>query len=299
MKTEQLIPPLRDLPAGRLAQRKQHLVDEVSRRPGDSWLRSPWRALSLTLGMREKPVVLVKRRQIIAAVALAAAVSALAATATLGGAARQKYDAVPAANVEDVIAQVQQSFGDGIIQSASVDGSTVNINLADAKLDSATVGGFEATILAHAVSDWQGAHGETPVTQLSLVPFSATGTKGQAQVESINSPSAATPLPSGACETAAQSTPSSLTVVSAQQLPYAGGTCVFKVQTSGDPSAAAVAVSDAKSNAIQNASDYPSLIEVDDPSGNPQIVLTWVPSINGAGEGRLFVRPGLSSPLHL
>lgn len=296
MKTEQLIPPLRDLPAGRLAVRRQHLLAETAPQPDTSWLRSRKRIFSPKVGIHG--TVLSRRRPIIAALVLAAGGSALAATATLGGAAQQKYNAVPAANVAGVIAQVQRAFGDGLIQSASVDGSSVGVNFAASKSDSVTVAGFEAGVLAHAVADWQRAHSKASITQMSLGEMSSSGIQGQPQVESINGASTATPLASGACEAAAQNARVPLTIVSARTLPFAGGTCVIKVQTSGDPNAAAVAISDAKSSAIQDVNDYPSLIEVDDSNGNPEIVLTWVPSINGAGEGRLYVRPGLSSTLH-
>ncbi|HZC22030.1 MAG TPA: hypothetical protein VE866_01735, partial [Candidatus Binatia bacterium] len=260
MKTQQLIPPLRDLPAGRMAVRKQHLLAETIPQPDTSWLRSPKRILSLKIGVHG--TVLSRRRRIIVAVVLAAGGSALAATSTLGGAAQQKYDAVPAANVAAVIAQVQQTFGDGLIQSASVDGSTLAVNVATSKSDSVTVAGFEAGVLAHAVADWQGAHGKASVTQVSLVEMSQSGTQAQPQVESINSASTATPLARGACEAVAQNARASLTIVSARTLPFAGGTCLIKVQTSGDPNAVAGAIADAKSNAIQNPNDYASLIEV-------------------------------------
>jgi hypothetical protein len=248
-----------------------------------------------------------RRRFLIAAVSLGAAAAGVAATGTLVGAAPQNHGkvpvaqadkAVPAASVNDVISQVQAAFGDGIIQSAAVSGTKITINAASPEDADAVIAGFEAAVLAHAVADWQVTHGQTPITSFAALQANGEAVDGMA-TEAIGGDASASPLPSGTCETGAQQTPGLLVVADAATLPFAGGSCVIKVQTSGDPDAAAAAVATALSDGVAALRDYLYLIEVEDASGSPQLIFTWVPGVGtGPGEGSEYVRPGIISASH-
>jgi hypothetical protein len=246
-----------------------------------------------------------RSRGLIAAVAVVFAAAVAAVSASLGGAASQKTvpvasadNAAPAASIADLVSQVQSGFGDGLIQSASADGTTLNVTVAPAGDASATVADFEAAVLAHAVADWQSAHGQSPVVSFSEVTPDGRSASGLPTVL-VGSDSSADSLTSGTCESAAENTPTSVTVVSAATLPYAGGTCVLKVQTSDSPDAALNAVANGMSSVIPQLRNYPYLIEAQDLNGVPQVILTWVPgSGDGHGEGSAYVRPGVSAAVH-
>lgn len=285
MKNEDELPPLRDLPTDHLARSGHHRLAGIGHEPGFS--RSRWRRLAFS------------------AVVAAAALSAVIASAVPGSrasATHPKYTAARAASVADVISQVQDAFSDGLIRSASIQGSTLDVAIATPQEDSETVSRFEAAVLGHAVADWQGANGQSQVAKVQTVVPSGTPFAGLASGEPIGLDSSATPLASDSCERVASQAPASAAVL-ARTLPFAGGTCIIKVETSADPIVAAPAMADALSEAIADPSSYPYLIEVDDPSGTPQIVETWVPGTGAGGnggQGGLYVRPGLpgGSSLH-
>jgi hypothetical protein len=260
------------------------------------------------LDMRlNRRVLFAHRSWLIGLATLAVAVLGLAARATLGGAAPQEHGVVPvssadqaksASSVSEVIAQVQTSFGDGLIRTAAVQGATLKVDLAPNDEPSALTAEFESAVLAHAVADWQRNNGQTPITEFSSIGVDGQPISGMA-TEVIGSDAVGDSLAPGTCEGAAQQTPASLVIVSASTLPYAGGTCIITVETSGDPNLAAQDVGRALSGAIQAPNAYPSLIEVDDLSGTPQLMLSWLPGSGvGNGEGSTYVRPGLTSHVH-
>lgn len=244
-------------------------------------------------------------RVVVFAVLSVVAASTAATTAALGGSGPKSVpiasadQAVSATSVGDVIAAVQARFGDGFIQSASIAGSTVRVNVAKPDVTwASTIGGFEAAVLAHAVADWQRGNAQTAATTFSAVAPNGQPTTGMV-TDFIGADSNATPLAAGKCESVAQQTPASLAVAYAATLPFAGGTCIVKVRTTGDPNAAAAAVATAMTNEIPTPTDYPYLIEVDDSTGTPALIFTWVPgSGSGLGEGGEYVRPGLTSASH-
>jgi hypothetical protein len=246
-----------------------------------------------------------RRRGLLALTAVGVAVAVAAVGASLGGAASHKNVRVagadnpaPAASIASLISQVENGFGDGLVQSASANGTTLNVTVAPTDDASATVADFEAAVLAHAVADWQSAHGQSPVASLNEVTPDGSSASGLPMAQ-IGSDASADSLTSGTCEGAAQDTPASVTIVSAATLPYAGGTCVLKVQTSDAPNAAMNNLANGMSNAIPQMRNYPYLIEVQDQKAVPQIILTWVPgSGDGKGEGSAYVRPGVNAAVH-
>jgi hypothetical protein len=248
-----------------------------------------WRRHSLT-SRRVKTYALV-------AVAAAAATAA-ALTATIGGAAVTR-----AQTVNDVVSQVQNSFGDNRIASASAGGSTltVNLNLPVSDPTSFVRGTFEAQVLASAVSDAAAASQEEPVTALIYRDASGNQLEGTpASGDAVGSAPNVAPLASGACqaaaqaiESAAQAAQTSLVAASVKTLPFLGGTCVFEFQTS-DPSgfaASAPTTVDKLVNTIGNPNDRPYLVQVDDENGAAQFVDGWVPGFGG----RTWIHPGLST----
>jgi hypothetical protein len=310
MKTEQMIPPLRDLPSGRLVARKEHLLAEITHGSESAWQRLPHLGVRQILSPDGVGSVFRGRRRVVIGLGLAAAISIVAVTVTLGGTARfggaagQKYASVSAANVNDVITQVQSGFGDGLIQSASVSGSTVTVQVKAPDRSSQALAGFEAAVLGHAIADWQAAHGQTAATDLRSLA-NGQDLSGMA-FDVIGNDASASPLPSHTCESAAQNAPASVNVVSARTLPFAGGTCVFKLEAT--PANAVAAGSDivsAMSSVLPAGTatnDYPWLVEVDDASGSPLIVSTWVPGLGGGvGAGTAYIQPGLpgADSLHM
>lgn len=222
--------------------------------------------------------------------------AALWVTAAFGRTARLTPQSVSAATVPDVVAQVQAAFSDGMLDSASLSGPELTVQTTASGTSAEAWAGFEAAVLAHAVADWQVAHGQTPLTELR-----ANGATGQSlsglAADSIGGDSVSSPLPDSTCEDAAQNVSSSVSVMSARTLPFAGGTCVFKLDaTSADAVAAGNQMSSAMAHALPSgatANDHPWLIEVDAPTGSPLLVVTWVPGLDGVGSGTAYVRPGL------
>jgi hypothetical protein len=191
---------------------------------------------------------------------------------------------------------VQASFGDGRILSASVEGSTLSVKLVAPDGPSLASATFEAQVLAHAVRDWMSSNGQAPID--SVIYLDANGTPLQDSPQGgdpvANDPTVA-PVTGTACDSAAQAAQAaqaSLSIVSARALPFLGGACVFAFQTS-DPSSFA---SDAPItigklvNTLGDPNERPYLVEVDDQSGIPQFVASYVP---GEG-GQAYVKPGLS-----
>lgn len=245
-----------------------------------------------------------------AAAVLAAAVAgaALGVIASRGGAAPLPTSLKHAKDVNAVVSQVQRSFGDRRIVSASVDGSLLTVKLsvphprdvgtADT-IESKAV--FEAQVLAHVVADWMRSHGQQPITTVRyrnadgrVVP--ATSVNGDPVENDAN----LSPLASGKCEAAARTaaaTTAALKLVSAKTLPWMHGTCVFMFETA-HPLAGSDATMGLMEKIIPAIGGPPNLrpwfFELDtDRSTESLDGASWMP---GSG-GSTWARPGLGYPL--
>jgi hypothetical protein len=248
------------------------------------------------------------RRRILAAALIAAvfAGAALGVVATRSGAAALPDSLKQAKDVNAVVAQVQQSFGDRRIVSASVEGSLLTVKLSvpypndvGAAYENKAV--FEAQVLGHAVADWQRAHGQQPITTVryrdtngrSLLGWSLNG-------DPIESDPNVSPLAPGTCDsaaTAAAAGQASLTLVSAKTLPWINGTCVFVFQTA-DPAAGSAAAADMLQRIILSIGHPPNVrpwfFELDAKGSNSGLTNAgWMPD----GDGFTAARPGLTYPL--
>lgn len=230
--------------------------------------------------------------------AVIAAVTALTMT-SLGGASGTPSETTVADEVNALTTQAKAAFGDGGLVSASPNGSLLTVTLGNLPNSTTpTVGSFEAQVLAEAVSNWMAAHGLGPLTMIHYVDATGAPIDGNALYDSVGQLPNVAPLDSTACQSAAAAA-SSLQVVSATTIPLAGGTCVMKLQASDTASFAASApgvLHDIKA-ALPNPGDYPILIEVDDASGNPLAISTWMPAIGGGGQSGLWIKPTLNTPL--
>lgn len=218
----------------------------------------------------------------VAAFALASAVVGTAISATASG----------GPGIGGLVSQVQRSFGDGRLVSASVSGSTLNTTLAVPDEPSAVSATFEAQMLAAAVHDSIGQAHITAVEYTSSNDAMLQG-YGPDPVGSTTSPAG---LGTGACNSAAQAAEAadaSLTVASVLTLPYAGGACVFKFQSSDPSSFASNAPLTIGTlvNAMGNPNERPYLVEVDDQTGIPQFVDSYTPNAGGV----TYIRPGLDT----
>ncbi len=101
-------------------------------------------------------------------------------------------------------------------------------------------------------------------------------------------------LAKGACESAAhaaQEVDASLTIQSVLTLPYAGGACAFKFQTSEPSNFDQSPVIGKIANVMGDPNQRALLVEVDDQAGVPQVVDSYSPS----GGGTLYIKPGLNT----
>jgi hypothetical protein len=245
-----------------------------------------------------------RKRRMFAATLVAAVVAGavLAVVASTGGATVPK--SAPGhepTNVDDVVAQVKHSFGDQQIMSASVEGSVLSVTL-DVPGTSKTPGygvkgTFEAQVLGTAVADWMRAHGQEPITTVryrdegKVIPGTLVGG------DPVQSDPKVSLLAADACNTAAKAAgAASLTLVSAQTLPYLNGTCVFTFQA-----ADVTAGSQAAMGALQRMilaiggppNERPWLFELDDQNGVAKTGASWMLD----GGGTTWATPGLAYPL--
>lgn len=190
--------------------------------------------------------------------------------------------------VNDLLSQVQQSFGDSLLLSASVNGSTLTVNVAAPDEPSAVRATFEAQILASAVHDAATSAQQTPINSVQFLDASGNAIPGYSPAPVASDASLAT-LSSGACMSAAQPLQTStLTIQSALTLPYAGGACAFKFQAS-TPSSFNAPFDVAKLvDAMGDPNQRSYLVEVDDQAGVPLFIYNYTPS----GGGVDYVKPG-------
>lgn len=217
------------------------------------------------------------------------------ATATIGGGAPPASAAARAAGVDSALGQVQSSFGDGRLISASVEGSGLTVTLSTSGPAAIEIGTFEAQVLAFAVNDWMEANGQATISSVSYVDSDGQEIQGAATGDVVGSLPSAPALASGACDAAAAEAQSPLSVVSAKLIPFAGGACVITLESSDATTFDASASNSlgAVQSAGSAAGDHPLLVEVDDQSGSPLVITSWAPGINGVGHGGTWVKTGL------
>jgi hypothetical protein len=254
---------------------------DVLRRAGVDGVAHGWpRGLASTGRRRWRPVL-------VAAVVLAALVGVgvgIALTTTASG----------GQGIDDLLSQVQNSFGDSRLLSASVNGSTLTVKVAAPDEPSSVGATFEAQILAAAFHDSVSASGQTPINTVQFLDASGNAIPGYgpAPVGTDTSHAALTKIPAlakGACNSAAQAVQtSSLVIQSVVTLPYAGGACAFKFRTPDPSSFDAGHVVAKLANIMGDPNERALLVEVDDQAGVPQFVDSYSPS----GGGVAYTKPG-------
>jgi hypothetical protein len=199
------------------------------------------------------------------------------------------------------VSQAQHTFGRAYIASATVQGRVLTVKLSAAGGAANEAGGFEAHALGYAVADRMRAQGKKPVTSVYVVgPGGRVAGDGYAYPGTRLGRDASPRLRSGTCERASKHLPASLRVGSDRTLPYVGGVCILRVQTSAQTSAgvgtAFTKASMALGDALPSWSDPPSLIEIDDATGTPQVIKTWFPGLGlgFVGSGSDYQRPGIN-----
>jgi hypothetical protein len=183
--------------------------------------------------------------------------------------------------LDQLLAQVRNSFGDDRLVSASFDGSTLTVKVDAADEPSAVSATFEAQMLAAAFHDSVAATGEPPIHSVRYVDASGAPVAGYGS-DPVVSDAGLSPLADGTCRSLAESVQtSSLTVESALTLPYAGGACAFRFQTSD---ASQLGDTPLLVGTLVNGMGEPNkrayLVEIDNKAGVPLIVAD---STAGAG----------------
>jgi hypothetical protein len=250
-------------------------------------------------------------RKRIAAAALLAGVVAGGVAAVMvntGGAAALPDSLKYGKDVDAVVTQVQRSFGDRRIVSASVGGSLLSVKLSvphpqgvatSDSFENKAV--FEAQVLGHAVADWMRAHGQQPITTVRYRDTHGGVIRGWSiNGDPIESDPHVPPLAAGTCQSAAEAATApaaSLTLASAKTLPWINGTCVFVFQTA-DPAAGSAAAADVLQRIILTIGHTPNVrpwfFELDAKgTGSGLTDAGWMPD----GDGFTWARPGLTYSL--
>lgn len=222
------------------------------------------------------------------ALALASAGAAIAFTTTASG----------GQSINDLLSQVKNTFGDNRLLAASVNGSMLTVKVAAPDEPSAVSATFEAQMLASAVYGAETSAGGPVINSVQYLDANGAAIPGGYGVAPVGTDPSLNPLPKlksltqGACNSAAEAVQSSsLTIQSVLTLPYAGGACAFKFQTSDpsnfDQSSVIGKLGDAVGDPMQRA----LLVEVDDQAGVPQVVDSYSPS----GGGTLYIKPGVNA----
>jgi hypothetical protein len=242
-------------------------------------------------------------KRLAAAVALSTAVVAgivIGAMASLGGAAETNSTLTRAPSLDAVVAQVRNNFGDQQIVSASVEGSVLSVTLnvpGTSKTPGYGVKGtFEAQVLGAAVADWMRAHGKESITTVRYRDEGKVIAGSLADGDPVRSDPHVSPLAADACDTAAKAVgTASLTLVSAQTLPYLDGTCVFTFKAAHLTAGAGAAMG-ALGRIISAIggppNERPWLFELDDQNGVPKTGASWM-----LDTGTTWATPGLAYPL--
>jgi hypothetical protein len=242
-------------------------------------------------------------KRLAAAVAVSTAVVAgivIGAMASIGGAAAPKTVLPRATSVDGVVAQVRRSFGDQQIVSASVEGSvlavTLNVPGTSKTPGYGVKGTFEAQVLGAAVADWMRSQGQEPITTVRYRDEGKVIPGSLANGDPIRSDPNVSPLAADACDRAAKAAGTvSLTLVSAQTLPYLNGTCVFTFKAADlrAGSQAAMGALGRITSAIGGPpNERPWLFELDDQNVVPETGASWM-----LNTGTTWATPGLAYPL--
>jgi hypothetical protein len=237
-----------------------------------------------------------RRRRLVAVIAVGLLSALLAIAAERGGASGARAE-----GVNDVLAQVQTSFGDGGLVAASATGSVLSVTLGDEKSPLIIRAKFEAQILSYAVAEWAKTNDQEPVTSVTYSDSSGNQLLGSpTSGDAVSTPPDVTTLSGGACASAAQAAiadDNSLSLTAVRQLPWLGGACLLQFATT-DPAgfaASAPATLGTLFDAIGNPNDRPHLVEVDDTGGNPEFIASWVPGFGGTS----WIHPGLSQAFNM
>lgn len=188
-----------------------------------------------------------------------------------------------------LLSQIQSSFGDGRLLSASANGRTLTVKVAAPNEPSAVGATFEAQMLAAALYDSQTATGETAINSVRFVDAHGKAIPGygltRVGTDTSGHPLTKVPaLANGACDSAAhaaQAADTALTIQSALTLPYVGGGCAFKFQTSNPPNFDYGPDVYQLANAMGDPDQRPILVEVDNQAGVPMFVSDNTPSGGG------------------
>lgn len=207
-------------------------------------------------------------------------------SATLGGASsnvnpeRQQI-------VDQAMAQVQQTLGGGRLLKATLDGSVLAI---DGKADepvNGVVEPFEELVLAHVADERLRAAGYEGVETINGQGF------GGASLAPLSS---MPQLSAEACDVPAGTRLANVTTASGRMIPLLRGFCIIHLKTS-DPKALAGSVQEtlnqlfAAAPAAKGSQGRGTVIEADDESDVPVIVIAWGPSTDQGGA--VYVRPNL------
>jgi hypothetical protein len=205
-------------------------------------------------------------------------------------------------SIDDLLSQVQKSFGDNRLLSASVNGRTLTVRVAAPDEPSQVSATFEAQILAAAFHDAASSSGQTPINSVQYLDGGGNPIPGYGAApvgtESNGAPvPKIPPLAKGACNSAARAAQADQAALAAQAplkvqsvltLPYAGGACAFKFQMSDPSSFGAPLVVGKLANTLGDTNERAFLVEVDDQAGVPWFVDSYSPS----GGGVAYIKPG-------
>jgi len=189
--------------------------------------------------------------------------------------------------VHGLLSQVRSNFGDGHLLSASIRGRTLTVKVSAPDEPSAVSATFEAQMLAAALHDAQAAAGQTPISSVKFVNSNGAAVRGYGPAP-VGSDTGLAPLAAGKCRSLAQTVQTSaLTIRSALTLPYAGGACAFKFQTSSPPPVSGALFVGKLLDGMGDPNKRSYLVEVDNSAGVPLSVDDYTPG----GGGVAYTKP--------
>ena len=189
--------------------------------------------------------------------------------------------------VHGLLSQVRSSFGDDRLLSASIIGRTLTVRVSAPDEPSAVSATFEAQMLAAAVHDSESASGQTPISFVKFVNSNGALVRGYGLV-SVRSDTGVAPLAAGKCRSLAQTVQSSaMALRSALTLPYAGGACAFKFQTSSPAPLSGAFLVGKVLDGMGDSNKRSYLVEVDNSAGVPLSVDDYTPG----GGGVAYTKP--------
>ena len=252
-----------------------------------------WRLrFSLDLLIAEAKRRMRRRRVWIAAslILIGGIAAAVASMATSGG----PGSAGGGPGVNGLLSEVQNSFGDGRLLSASITGRTLTVKVSAPDEPSAVGATFEAQMLAAALHDAQTAAGQTPINSVQFVDAHGKGIPGYGLApvgtDSAGHPlSTIAPLAAGECRSLAQTVQSSaLAILSALTLPYGGGACAFKFRTSLRPPFTDALIAGKLVDGMGDPNKRSYLVEVDNSAGVPLSVSDYTPGGGGVAYNKPY-----------